>query len=249
MPSVAALFAHPDDETFATGGTLARCAAAGVRVSLYCATDGDAGQSSGIPVSNRAELGALRRAELRAACEVLGIAAVVHGGHGDGALASADPDVVVGEMVQFLRHERPDVVLTFGPEGAPTMHRDHRAISRLATSAVLLAGTATAFPQQLAEGVHPHRAARLCYVTWPAPAPDDAYQVEGQPVHITVPVREWLPRKRDAFLAHRSQRQHEATFTRAAMTDTECYFVASGLPAPTGATWLLDGLMPAQRER
>ena len=155
MSAVAALFAHPDDETYATGGTLARCAADGVRVSLYCATDGDAGQSSGIPVSNRAELGALRRAELRAACAVLGIASVVHGGHGDGMLASTEPDIVIGEMVQLLRLERPDVVLTFGPEGAPTMHRDHRAISRLATSAVLLAGTATAFPEQLADGLRP----------------------------------------------------------------------------------------------
>lgn len=242
MPAVAALFAHPDDETFATGGTLARCAAEGVRVALYCATDGDAGQSSGIPVSNRTELGALRRAELRAACEVLGISAVVHGGHGDGVLAAADPDVVIGEMVQFLRHERPEVVLTFGPEGAPTMHRDHRAISRLATAAVLLAGTATAFPHQLVDRVRPHRAARLCYVTWPRPTAGDAYQVDGQPVHLTVDVRAWLARKREAFLAHRTQRQHEDVFTRVAMTEHECYYVASGEPAPTGAGGVFDGL-------
>ena len=249
MSAVAALFAHPDDETYATGGTLARCAAEGVRVSLYCATDGDAGQSSGIPVSNRAELGALRRAELRAACEVLGIAAVVHGGHGDGMLASADPDLVIGEMVRLLRLERPDVVLTFGPEGAPTMHRDHRAVSRLATSAVLLAGTPTAFPEQLADGLRPHRAARLCYVTWPPPVAGDPYQVDGQPVQIAVAVRKWLPRKREAFLAHRTQRQHEAAFERAAMTDNECYFVALGTPAPAGAGWVMDGLTPGRRDR
>ena len=67
MRSLVAVFAHPDDETFAIGGTLARYAGEGVRCSLYCATDGDAGRSSGIPVSSRAELGALRRRELHAA--------------------------------------------------------------------------------------------------------------------------------------------------------------------------------------
>ena len=72
MQRLTALFAHPDDETFATGGTIARYSSRRNRCSLYCATDGDAGRSSGIPVSSRAELGALRRAELHAACDVLG---------------------------------------------------------------------------------------------------------------------------------------------------------------------------------
>lgn len=242
MPALVALFAHPDDETYATGGTIARHAAEGVRCALYCATDGDAGQSSGIPVSSRAELGALRRAELHAACAVLGIATIVHGGHPDGALADTDPDRVIGEMVQLLRRTRPEVVVTFGPEGAPTMHRDHRAISRLATAAVLLASTATAFPDQLTGGVQPHRAQRLCYVTWPTPAADDPYPAEGQPVQVTVPVREWHARKREAFLAHRTQQQHAASFERVAMTDDECYFVALGTPAPPGASSVFDGL-------
>lgn len=241
---VAALFAHPDDETYATGGTLARLVDEGVRCALYCATDGDAGRSSGIPVSSPAELAALRRAELHEACAVLGIAAVACGGHTDGALAAADPDTVLGEMVLLLRRERPQVVLTFGPEGAPTLHRDHRAVSRLATAAVLLAGTRTAFAGQLEGGLAPHRADRLCYVTWPTPAPGAPYPAEGQPVHVTVDVRRWHARKRAAFAAHRTQRQHEATFELVAMTDTECYFVALGAPVPRGATGLFDGLEP-----
>jgi len=242
VAAVTALFAHPDDETFATGGTLARCAAGGARCSLYCATDGDAGRSSGIPVSSRADLGWLRRAELADACTLLGIGTVTHGGHADGALGAADPELVIGEMVSLLRRERPDVVLTFGPEGAPTAHRDHRAVSRLATAAVLLAGTRTAYPEQLVQGVAPHRAARLCYVTWPVPSPGDVYQVEGQPVHITVDVRARHAQKREAFALHRTQRELMANFERAAMTDDECYFVALGTPAPVGATSILDGL-------
>ena len=160
MRSLAAVFAHPDDETFAIGGTLARYAGDGVRCSLYCATDGDAGRSSGIPVSSRAELASLRRDELRAACAMLGIGTLECGGHPDGALDAVDPDVVMSEIVRLIRRERPGVVVTFGPEGAPTRHRDHRAISRLATAAFLLADTTTAYPEQLAEGLAPHRADR-----------------------------------------------------------------------------------------
>jgi LmbE family N-acetylglucosaminyl deacetylase len=238
MRRLTALFAHPDDETFAVGGTLARYAGDGVRCSLYCATDGDAGRSSGIPVSSRAQLGALRREELAGACAVLGVSTVEYGGHPDGGLALVDPDVVIGEMVRLLRRERPEVVLTFGPEGAPTQHRDHRAISRLATAAVLLADTTTAFPEQLAEGLGPHRADRLCYVTWPPRNPGFEPATEGQPTHIAVPVGDWLDRKIAAFDAHRTQHEHRAHFEHLALGDDECYFVAIGTPASRGATEL-----------
>ena len=226
MQRLTAVFAHPDDETFATGGTIARYASEGVHCSLYCATDGDAGRSSGIPVSSRAELGALRRAELRTACDVLGIRTLVTGGHPDGALQEVDPDVVLAEVVAHLRREQPEVVITFGPEGAPTRHRDHRAISRLATAAFLLAGTTTAFPEQLAHGLVPHRPRELWYSTWQRPAPGDDPSTEGQPIHITLNVSEWLPAKLAAFEAHRTQHVHRASFERLAMREHEHYFVA-----------------------
>jgi LmbE family N-acetylglucosaminyl deacetylase len=242
MRSLTALFAHPDDETFAIGGTLARYAGDGVRCSLYCATDGDAGRSSGIPVSSRAELGVIRRAELEAACAALGVSTLERGGFPDGALAAADPDRVMSDIVALLRRERPQVVLTFGPEGAPTGHLDHKAICRLATSAVLLAGTTTAFPEQLEAGLTPHRPQRLCYVTWPVPAPGEAPRKEGQPRQLCIPVAPWHPRKLDAFFAHRTQLDHEAYFRREAMPATEDYFVALGTPAPSGADDLFAGL-------
>jgi LmbE family N-acetylglucosaminyl deacetylase len=201
-----------------------------VRVTLYCATDGDAGRTSGVPVSSREELGRIRRAELLEASARLGIRTVEHGGHADGALNAADPDVVIGQIVAFLRRERPQVVLTFGPEGAPTGHRDHRAICRFATSAVLLAGTA-AFPEQLADGLTPHRPDRLCYVTWPMPFPGDRPAQEGQPIQIRVPVERWQAKKLEAFFAHRTQLQHEEYFRIVALPPTEDYFVAIGPPA------------------
>jgi LmbE family N-acetylglucosaminyl deacetylase len=242
MRSLTAVFAHPDDETFAIGGTLARYADGGVRCSLYCATDGDAGRSSGIPVSSREELAALRRAELRAAAESLGIAAIERGGHPDGALAGADPDIVIGEIVRLIRRERPSVVITFGPEGAPTAHRDHRAISRLATAATLLADTTTAYPEHLADGLAPHRADRLCYVTWRTPAPGAALATDGQPIDISVDVRPWLSRKAQAFECHRTQHQHRAHFEELALLDSEYFFVALGQPVASGATDLFAGL-------
>jgi LmbE family N-acetylglucosaminyl deacetylase len=242
MRRLTALFAHPDDETFAVGGTLARYADDGVRCSLYCATDGDAGRSSGIPVSSRAELAALRRDELRAASEILGIATVERGGHPDGELAAVDPEVVLAEIVRLIRRERPQVVITFGPEGAPTRHRDHRAVSRLATAAFLLADTTTAYRDQLAEGLAPHRPDRLCYVTWPAPPPGAEPDTEGQPTDVRVPVRAWLPRKGQAFDAHRTQHQHRAHFERLGLVDTEDFFVAIGTPVPRGAADLFAGL-------
>jgi LmbE family N-acetylglucosaminyl deacetylase len=244
--ALAAVFAHPDDETFATGGTLARYSDAGVPCSLYCAPHGDAGRTSGIPVASREELGRLRRAELIEACTHLGITHVEHGGHPDGALAAADPDRVIGEIVAFLRRTRPQVVLTFGPEGAPTGHRDHRAISRLATAGALLAGTRS-YPEHLEAGLTPHRVDRLCYVTWPAPAPDEAPRQPGQPIQIRVDVERWHARKLEAFFAHRTQLEHRTYFEREAMPPTEDYFVAVGVPAPAGATDLWDGLPDERR--
>ena len=226
MQRLMAVFAHPDDETFAAGGTIARYTSDGVHCSLYCATDGDAGRSSGIPVSSRAELGTLRRAELRAACDVLGIDALACGGHPDGGLHDVKPDIVIGEIVAFIRRERPEVVITFGPEGAPTRHRDHRAISHLATAAFLLAGLATEFPEQLADGVAPHRPRELWYSTWLKPAPGEEPATEGQPVDITLNVAAWLPAKLAAFEAHRTQHVHRASFERLAVREHEHYFVA-----------------------
>jgi LmbE family N-acetylglucosaminyl deacetylase len=187
-------------------------------------------------------LAALRRSELRAACDILGVRTLEFGGHPDGRLAAVDPEIVMGEIVRLLRRERPEVVVTFGPEGAPTRHPDHRAISRLATAAVLLADTTTEYPEQLAEGLAPHRAERLCYVTWPPPTSGTQPSTEGQPVHVAVPVRQWLRRKSAAFDAHRTQHEHRARFEKLALGDDECYFVAIGVPAPRGATDLFAGL-------
>lgn len=242
MHRLGCVFAHPDDETFVAGGTIARQTAAGDRVDLFCATDGDAGKSSGIPILSRTELGARRRIELAAASRILGIASLSTPGHGDGVLKEVDSDRLIGEIVYFVRQHRPHVVLTFGPEGAPTQHRDHRAISRAATAAFFLAGLESEYADQLRE-VEPHSPSRLYYAAWDPPVASAELKALSVPVSCRVPVAEYLATKREAFLAHASQRQHEERFVELTMLPTERFALAAGRLQPRPVTEsLFEGL-------
>ena len=242
MRRLACVFAHPDDETFAAGGTLAKVAAAGDRIDLFCATDGDAGKTSGIPVASRADLAARRRAELAAAARILGIASLSTPGHGDGVLRDVDPDRLIGEIVYFLRRYQPDVVVTFGPEGAPTQHRDHRAISRAATAAFFLAPLESEYADQFRE-VAAHRASRLYYCAWDAPDASAELKALSVPATCRIDVSAFLEVKRDTFLAHASQRQHQARFEALAMSPSESFALAAGVPQPRAVTQsLFEGL-------
>jgi N-acetylglucosamine malate deacetylase 2 len=236
----AAIFAHPDDESFSIGGTVAHYAKLGVRWHLFCATDGDAGRSA-VPVSSKEELAALRRNELITAARFLGVRGeIVARGYPDGELAHVEPDRLVGDVVEFLRDVKPEVVITFGPEGAPNTHRDHRAISRAATAAFYLAALPTAYAEQQRPT---HAAARLFYVTWPPPGLGSPYTVNGVPATARIDVRRELEVKRDAFLIHATQRELLPRFESLALTDDEWYALAGGRPQPLETiNDLFDGL-------
>ena len=229
-------FAHPDDETFAVGATVARYANVGT--ALVCATRGEAGRVTAMPGASRDEVGRVREAELHAAAAVLGLGDVELLGHPDGALAQVDTDRLVGQLVLSIRRHRPRVVVTFGPEGAATGHRDHRAISRAATAAWFLAGLGTAYPEHGA----PHAPSRLCYFSWEPPRPDDELQLLGVPADVRIPIAPWQDTKWRAFVAHASQRHHEARFRALLLDRDEFYAVASGVPVPPGCDDLLAGL-------
>lgn len=231
MATLTGVYAHPDDETFSAGGTFAKYAAAGTRCTLFCATDGDAGKTSGLNVASRTELGALRRRELQAACDILGVDRVECAGHPDGALGAVDPDALIGAIVAHLRVERPDVILTFGPEGAPNGHRDHKVISRAATAAFFLAGVPTAFADHRAP-LAPHRIARLFYVTWPLPKPGDEIQLQGLPPTARVDVRAFRGAELEAFHAHTSQQALAQRFETMSATDEELFALAAGVAQP-----------------
>lgn len=230
--ALAAVLAHPDDETFACGAALARYAAEGVRCDLLCATDGDAGRSSDVRVGSREELGRLRRAELHDAARGLGVQRVHTLGLPDGALGAGDQDALVGEVVRFLRETRPQVVVTFGPEGAPNAHRDHRAISRAATAAFFLAGLPTAFAEQLDGGLVPHAPRRLYYASWEPPTPESTVRHHAVPLTARLDARPWNDAKRAAFELHRTQHTLREKFEALAMTDHEAFALAAGEPQP-----------------
>src|SRR5581483_4455027 len=85
-PTLLAVFAHPDDESYLCGGTLARYAAAGVRVVLACATRGEAGEIADLGLASADTLATVREAELRAAAAPLGVAEIHLLDYRDGTL-------------------------------------------------------------------------------------------------------------------------------------------------------------------
>jgi LmbE family N-acetylglucosaminyl deacetylase len=163
-----AILAHPDDESLGMGGTLAKYALEGVETFVLTATRGDAGRFRGLPQGDpahpgRSGLAAIREAELRAACAVLGVREVSVLDYRDQELDRADPLEVITAIATHIRRVRPDVVLTFGPDGAYG-HPDHIAISQFASAAVAAAG-GDSFPGN-PEGAA-HMVSKLYYVAWP----------------------------------------------------------------------------------
>jgi len=128
------VFAHPDDETFCAGGTFARYADQGAEIMVVSATRGQAGQIRNAAAGNRRTIAAVREAELRLACERLGITRVRCLDHVDGTLADAGFSALVDEVAEVIGEFRPDVVITFGPDGGYG-HPDHVTISAVTTAA------------------------------------------------------------------------------------------------------------------
>jgi LmbE family N-acetylglucosaminyl deacetylase len=229
LSRIACIFAHPDDETFCVGGIVAKYASEDARIDLFCATNGDAGKAAGVLVSSRDELAALRHDEIHAACRILGIATVEMPGYPDGELAQSDAAKLIGDMVSFIRRTKPDVVITFGPEGAPTGHRDHCAISRAATAAYFLSGLKTAYADQLLE---PYSAKRLFYHAWAYPLADPRLKLESVPATCEIDVRAFKAKKEQAFRAHVTQQGSSQAFYGAAFNDVERLAFAAGVPQP-----------------
>ncbi len=146
-----AVLAHPDDELFGMGGTLAIYSHRGVQVHLVCATRGEAGEVSAECLEGFDSIADRRVSELRCAAGILGLAGVYYLGYRDSgmsgskdnqnpqALINAPLEQVVGKVVTYIRRLRPQVVVTFDPIGG-YMHPDHIAIQRATTQAFHLAG-------------------------------------------------------------------------------------------------------------
>ncbi|MBA3873108.1 MAG: PIG-L family deacetylase, partial [Anaerolineae bacterium] len=117
-PRLLCVFAHPDDEVFCSGGTIAKYIAIGAEVMVISATRGDAGQIRDAQIATRRTLGKVREQELYTSCKHLGAQFVQCLDYGDGTLKDLDINILVEHVVKIIRDFRPDVVITFGPDGA-----------------------------------------------------------------------------------------------------------------------------------
>jgi LmbE family N-acetylglucosaminyl deacetylase len=194
------VYAHPDDESFGIAGTAMKLAAAGHTTALLTLTRGDAGLWFGKERGSwtSPQLAAERSKEWREAVGVIGF------GHArllewpDGGLASSPAERVTADVVEFIREIRPDIVCTFGPEGAGSEHDDHRAASFFALRGFHRAALADQYPDRGG----PHAAAQLFFNASP-PLGDRPF-IAMTPTH-TVDIREFEHRKATAFECHKTQ--------------------------------------------
>lgn len=173
--SLLAVFAHPDDESFGPGGTLAKYAAEGLEVWLVCGTDGEAGTVDADMLKGFASTAQLRAAELCCAAQVLDLRGIDWLGYRDSGMAGspdnqhpnslyqAPPEQVAGQIVASIRNHRPQVVICdnqFGGYG----HPDHIKLHQATVRAVQAAGDAG----QFSEAGPPHRPERLYFTAFSA---------------------------------------------------------------------------------
>src|SRR5262249_2082574 len=133
---------------------------------VVSATRGDAGQIRDARAATRHTLGQVRERELRLACERLGVRHAVCLDYGDGTLKDVEPQALTSHIARIVREFRPDVVITFGPDGAygPPAQL---AIGAAPPTACALAGDAAAFPEQIDEGLAPHTPDALYHSHFP----------------------------------------------------------------------------------
>lgn len=210
--TVLAVFAHPDDESLACGGTLARLADAGARIVLVSASRGEAGSISDPALVPDGDLGRVRTHELREAAAILGISDVIVLDHRDGDLRWRDVPELHAEIVALVRQYQPDAVITFAEDGL-YWHLDHIGIHERTYTALRSFGASApalyyvtmlkGVMRRIVEAAHAKGGAPPDSSFWGI-APD-AFGDHAQVPSIVVDVRAWVPRKLAALRCHRTQ--------------------------------------------
>lgn len=173
-----------------------------MRLVLITATLGEAGKTGDPPVCKEEDLPKVRESELSTAARLLGITKLHLLGHRDQQLAHVPPETIRRQLVQIIRLHKPQIVITFDPNGA-NLHTDHIAISRFTTDALAAASDPRWFP----DAGPAHQVSR---VLWPTPVlfweALRAGKLNEQPgIDFIVDIRLWSERKAEALRAHRSQ--------------------------------------------
>ncbi|AWN22914.1 PIG-L domain-containing protein [Deinococcus irradiatisoli] len=223
-PTLLAVFAHPDDEAFSVGGTLAHYAQKGVKVVLACATRGEAGKITD-PSMTISDLGQHREDELRRATAALGIPDPVFLDYHDSgryertrhddplALMNVNPFAAELKIRDLIAEVRPDIMITFDPHGGYG-HIDHLQIHRAAAAAFFSSGGVegggpqrlyfTALSVQAAQGL-----SRMGQDLDP-----NIYGVSENTVAVRMDVSAQAERKKAALAAHGSQTGPESRFAQ-----------------------------------
>jgi LmbE family N-acetylglucosaminyl deacetylase len=219
--TVLAVFAHPDDESLACGGTIARLSDAGVRVVLLCASRGRKGTISDPGLVGDADLGCVREQELREAARVLGVARVDILDHPDGDLYWANIPQFQAEIADAIVDCRADTVITFGEDGL-YWHPDHIGVYERTLDAVLTLGDAapSLYYVTMPKGIMREIVDAAAAKGWAAPSSGpwaivpDAFGLLARPPSLVIDVSPWVPRKIAAVLCHRTQMGVDNPFAR-----------------------------------
>lgn len=151
--SILVLFAHPDDAEFICGGTVAKLVRGGNEVTYVSATDGNRGMHTTDVTPEM--MARVRRREMQAAAEVLGVRDVVFLGYEDGRLKEARD--LVGDFMRAIRKIRPHILLTFDAWRPYELHPDHRAVGFAAAEAGFLADTPWYYAEHVVENLDPYK--------------------------------------------------------------------------------------------
>ena len=205
IQTLLAIFAHPDDETYRAGGTLALLAQKGAQVWVLCATRGELG----IPKFSPEEAGEIRQAELECACRTLGIEPPRFLDYRDGMLPQVNEGQAIEELVRAIRELRPQALLTWPPDGV-SGHTDHIAVSRWTSKAFRLAADPSAYPEHQAAGLSPHAVSALYHIAIPRSLAEalkmaHLHTIPDEAVTLTVDVSAVWDTKMAAIHCHRSQ--------------------------------------------
>jgi LmbE family N-acetylglucosaminyl deacetylase len=197
--SLLGVWAHPDDETYLSAVLMARVAAAGGRVVVATATRGERGGTA----PDRGELAVLRERELRSAMSYVGVHDVRILGYADGACSGMDPSRATHSIIEVIDDVRPDVIVTFGPDGM-TGHPDHVAVSRWTTAAATAVGHGRLLYATMTDDfVRQHEALHDSIGVWMGGEPRPV-AASDLALHV-VPTPRERALKRRALRAHASQ--------------------------------------------
>jgi mycothiol S-conjugate amidase len=238
--------AHPDDEASKGAGMVARYAGEGIHAVLVCCTGGEEGDilnpAADTP-ETRADLPAVREAELRASVDAIGYAELHLLGYRDSGMVGAEANVrpenfanapldeAVGRLVRVIRRARPQVIVTYGDESSFSKHPDHMRVHEISVPAFDAAGDAAQFP----DAGEPWQPSKLYYSGFSfrrIRALHEAYEELGEespyaeriaqyPTNLDTPapttfidVSDFLAPRRAALLAHRTQIDPESHWMR-----------------------------------